>query len=57
MMDSMLKCSTLIVILSISPFVNICFIYLSALILGEYTFKNILSSYVDPFIIIQIMTF
>ena len=42
-------------LLSISPFitVNICFMYLGAYILGAYIFKIVISSRIDPFIILK----
>ena len=51
----MLKSSTIILLLSISPFmsVNICFIYLSAPVFGAYILINVVSFYfIDLFIII-----
>ena len=51
--SGVLKSSTIIVLLLISPFmsVNICFIYLGAPMLGAYMFTIVLSpSWIDPLI-------
>ena len=57
MNHSTCRCAfTVIVLLSISPFrsVNICFMYLSAPMLGAYVFKIVIRpSWVHPLIIIQ----
>ena len=53
--SGVLKSPTMILLLSISPFkyVNICFIYLGAPLLGAFTFMNVVSSYwIDSFIIV-----
>ena len=50
-----LKSPTIIVLLSVFPFmfVNICFMYLVAPVLGAYMFTFVVSSYwIDPLIII-----
>ena len=53
--SGVLESLTIIVLLSVSPSiaVNICFIYLGTMILGTYMFINLItSSCIDPFIII-----
>ena len=53
--NGVLKSPTIMVLLSISPFmsVNICFLYLGAPVLGAYRLMSVLSSFcIDPFIII-----
>ena len=51
--SGVLKSPTIIVLLSISPFVfvNICFMYLGAAVLGAYIFTIVISSWIDPLII------
>ena len=58
--SGVLKSPTLIVLLSVSPFmtVNICFIYLGASVLGVYMFMSVTpSSWIDPFIVIAVPFF
>ena len=52
--SGVLKSSILIVLLLISPLmsVNICFIYLGAPLLGVCMLTNIISSYMNPLIIV-----
>ena len=54
--SGVLKSLTIIVLLSISPFisVNICLICLGAPVLGEYIFTTVMtSSWMDPLIVMQ----
>ena len=48
-----LKSPTIIVLLSVSPFVsvNICFMYLGGPMLSAYIFTVVTSSWIDPLII------
>ena len=58
--NRMLKSSTIILLLSVSPFmsVNICFIYLSAPVLGAYMLMNVVSFYfIDLFILYNTFVF
>ena len=53
--SGVLKSPTIIVLLSVSPFVSvsICFTYLGTPVLGAYMLTSVISfSYIDPFIII-----
>ena len=52
--SGVVKFPTIIVLLLISPFmsVNICFIYLGAILLSSYVLMSIISFCIDPFIII-----
>ena len=51
--SGMLKSPTIIVLLSVSPFMsaNICFMHLGAPTLGVYIFTTVISSWIDPFIV------